>query len=325
MATSVREFLMVVKESAYGTVMGTPVVGTDSFWVPLVESNSFDADMVPDVVETPYGGGVDAPGEAYAGTWTTAGTLQCLGYPALAKFLAAAAINRVNDVGTSPWTTTEPPGDLASLSVYHAFKYRSGTVCRRRLAGGKIASLTMSCSRQDPRLKLAVELVFQKEVGNPVDASSDPDATEFPGPDDADFPTGPFTFQHTKGNLLLAGTALASYDSVSLKVVNKLDPQPWENHYNGTCGALGRETTLDAALLLKATPNLRADMAALTKKSVSLEFDDGASSLKVSMGARAYLQKAPRDLPLGKEFQQKATWRGLWDTTNDTDLTLTVS
>ena len=286
MASIVREYALFCIESAFDTPKTSPVTGTDRFYIPLVESNAFSAEMAPDVVETPWGGGFDVLGDVDAGTWSTKPSLKCLGYPALAAILCKWAIQRVDLAPTPdvPWTTTETAGDLATVSLYHAYLLKSGTLKRRRIGGWKAGTLTLSCSRQDPRLQISVDGIASRIVGNSVDSSTDPNGTEFPAPVDSDFPLGVYRFQHTKGNLLLAAAALTKYESLSLKVANKLVADPWEDNYPTTIGSYGRETTLDATLLLKATPDLTADMVALTRKSVAVTFNNGTNTLGVSLG-----------------------------------------
>jgi hypothetical protein len=74
-----------------------------------VESNAFNADMKPDVVETPWGGGLDVLGDVDAGSWSTKCAFKTFGLPGLAAILTKWAIQRVDLVPTPdvPWTTTE--------------------------------------------------------------------------------------------------------------------------------------------------------------------------------------------------------------------------
>jgi hypothetical protein len=170
---------------------------------------------------------------------------------------------------------------------------------------------------------IAVDGIASRILPNSVDGSSAPTSTPFPTPADTDFPSGPYLFQHTKGNLLLAGVAVTKYEDITLKVANKLVADSWEDSYPTTIGAYGRETTLEATLLLKSTPDLVADAIALTKKSVAVTFNNTVNTLGVSLGARAVLGEAPRDLQLGQEYRQKATWKSLWDSSTSTDLVVT--
>lgn len=319
-----REFCMVCIESSYGTAKASPVLGTDKFYIPLPNSNSLSAESVPSMTETPWGGGLDVLGDVTAGSWGTTGKLQTLGYPALTAILLKAAITR-SDGSSVPWTNTEPAGDLASVSIYHGWKYRSGTAKRRRLAGGKIAGVTLECSKQDPRLKATYDFVWQKEVGNSIDSSTDPDATEFPEPTDSQMPLGTYKHQHLSGNLSLAATPLVGFNSVSLKIANKLDPQPFEGYFPLVCGFYGRETTLDAELQLKASPDLFAQLQAITMSNVTCKWSNGVNSAQINMGGRCHLTGAPRDFRLGQEFLQKATWKSAWDPALNVDLVLTTT
>ena len=59
-----REFLWIVKESALGTVMTSPVAGTDSIYIRLIDGNSFGMLAEPVIEEIPYGGGFAVTAEA---------------------------------------------------------------------------------------------------------------------------------------------------------------------------------------------------------------------------------------------------------------------
>lgn len=319
----VRQFAMIVLETVtYGTPKVSPVAGTDLFYVPISESNAFSGTMEPRLVETPWGGGWDVLGDVQAADFETKGSLSIFGYPALAAILAKAAITRVNSGQTAPWTTPEPPGDLASISFYHGFQLRSGTVKRRRLAGGKVAKFTGQCSTKEPRLKLKVDFLFQKEVGNPVDSSSDPDATEFPLPGDSDFPRGPYLHQHSKGEFKLASTAIVGYESLNLVVTNKLAPGVFEDRYPSLIECEGRETTLDANLLLRSSPDMRARLQGVTEGALVVKWNNGTNTLTIDLKAKAHVAKADYDLPVGELFMQPVQFKSKYDSASGVDLSV---
>lgn len=323
-----RESLVLMHESAYGTpVLTSGVVDytatTSTFVIPLVESNSFQADFVPSIVFIPFGGGLDVHYDAVADQYGVTAQFQTLAYPSLLAFLLDAACTRINTGQTSPWTTTEPACDLASIAAYHTFKMRSGTQKRRKLTGGKIQTLTVSASRQDPRVKVSGTIVFQKETGNAAEASSDPDGTEFPLPADTNLPTGPYLFSHTSANFKRISTAVASYSSVGVTINNKLAPEWFESKFISICSALGREATMTADLLLKSSPDWRSDYQALTTRAYSLKFDNGTKSSLIDFGNSNTVTGLPYELPLGKEFMQKVTITNRWNASASTDIAIT--
>lgn len=323
MATS-REWVQLVKESSYGTKMTSPTAGTDSIYLVLPESNSFTALAIPDTVETPYGGGFDVVAEAVADSHTVAGQLQTFVYPAQAAFLMAWALTRIDGAQTSPWTTTEPVGDLASVTAYHGIPRPDGSVKREKYVGGKVATLQLECSRQDPRLKATLGLVFQKQVGHST-GGSDPDATEAPAPSESSYPTGPYLFSHTAGNLKLATTAVASYETLSINVQNTLDPKKYESIWLASCPCHGRRATVSAKVKLKASPTLSADLQALTARALEVTWNNGTNTLKIDFYGKNRVSALPYDLPLGREFLQDVTWSNQWDRSNTGDLVVTTT
>lgn len=310
------EFLWVIKESAYGTKKPSATAGVDSVYIRLADANAFSMVADPVFVETAFGGGWDEPADVQADHYDVKGALSTLLYPTQANLLLDWLMTPVNTGQTLPWVTTEPAGDLASCTIYHGIRRRDGTIKRHKYTGVKCAGGEIACSRSAPRATLKLDLIGQKEVGNAVDASADPDATEFPEPADSAYATGPYLFSHTSA-LFKVGSALTQYAGVSLKVTNKLDPQFFENHWLSTCGNKGRSATLDADVLLKASPDLRTAMLALTNQDVELSFNDGVTghvTTKIDFNTKNYVAKLPYDLPLGKEFMQKLSIKNRYDT-----------
>lgn len=327
MAGVAPEVLVLCQESAFGTPVLTAsnvdYTLSSTFVVPTPESNGFQADFKPNLVDQPFGGGFDVPFDVVVSTYETKATFTTYGYPALVAFLLNAACVQVNSSGTTPWSTTEPQYDLASICAFHAVRMRSGTVKRRQFLGGKISRLNLSCSKQDPRLKVTGEIIFQKEVGNAVDSSSDVSSTVFPLPADTDYPTGPYLFTQTASNIIYTSTALASYNSVTVTINNKLDVQYFETAYPSIIAFRGRETTVAMDLLLKSSPNLRADYQALTSRAFSVEWNNGTKSSKIDLGSSNHITELPYDLPLGQTFMQKLTLKNRWNASASKDIAIT--
>lgn len=322
---STREALYAVVESAYGTTKTTPVVGTDCWYFNLPDSDSFGGVMSPVMQEIAYGGGIDVPFDVVTDHYQTQLAWKGFVYPTLDNFLLNLACQRINAGQTAPWTTTEPPGDLASASLYKLWLTRGGTTVRKRFAGAKVASLSLDCSRQDPKLRFTASLVAKREVGNSVESGppADPDGTEFPAPTDSQLPTGPYLFSHSAANLSVGGSAVTNYQSVGLKVTNALDTLYFEGKFPSVVAWCGRRIELTFTRLLATSPDYRGFFQGLTAKATYLKFDNGTSSFKVDMGARCHLTAYAQQLGLGKEFLETVTITGKWDTSGGTDCTLT--
>jgi hypothetical protein len=320
------EYLCLVEESAYGTPVTPLVPGTNQLYIRLTESNSFSVIAESVQQEIPFGGGFDVPADVVADNYTVVGSLKTLLYPSQAAFLLGWSLTRVNVGGTVPWTTSEPPYDLASVSAYHAIRRRDGTWKYTYYPGGKVTSGKLSVSRGDPKAKLELGLQFQKEIGNVIDASSDLTTTTFPiSPADTVYPIGPYLHGHTAANVLFGGTALVQYESLELSWTNKLDPRWFESHWLSILGCHGREFSADIALLLKATPNMRDIYMGLADKAVDVTFTNGTHSAVINMNGKNHLKKAPYDLQLGKEFMQPITIRNRWDGSVPGDITVTTT
>lgn len=321
------EFLMWVKESALGTPIGTPVLGTDKIYLRLTDGNSFSMQAVPQYVDIPYGGGEAITVESLSEFTDCKGTLTTKLYPSQAHLLFDWAQNRINAGGTSPWTTTEPPGDLASASIYHAYQRSDGTLKRTRYAGVKVTRWQIAASATDPVWKLTMDLQAVKEVGNPIDSSTDPDATEFPAPADADLPTGPYLFKDSVGGLLLgssSGTVRTQYDDFSIDVTNVVDARPFESPFVQVISFRGRNSMLNSTLRLKATPDDLTPFLSGTAQRAQLTLVRGTTTV-IDFKAQNKIRQLTRDLPLDRTFMYKLQMKNVRDATAGTDISVTVT
>jgi hypothetical protein len=311
------EFLMLVRESSYGTPVANPVVGTDAFSIRLTEGNAFSMHARPVIQELPYGGGLAVTAEAVSDFTEVQGSLRTKLYPSQAAFLLGWLLTRVGADQSSPWATTEPPGDLASVSAYHAVRRGDGTYQRTRYAGVKPLAGRLECSRSDPVWKLSLDLQAQRNVGNPHDGSTDPTAAEFPAPAEADYPTGPYLFLHSapqggQGGFQV-GTVRTQYESLALTVENALDARPFESRFLQVCSFRGRASTLEAHLRLKATPDDRAAYEALVAQATRLTLNDGTHTCVLDFRGQNTITKLPHDLPLDKVFMITLALKNRWD------------
>lgn len=316
-------FARLTIESAFGTAKTTPTAGTEQIVLRLPESNSFQVDVQPVHQDIAYGGGLDVLGDVVFDHVNVGWDVSTLLYPAQAPLLLKWALTRKS--GSSPWTSSEPTGDLLSMYGDRALTTRTGTVVRKSVPGMKVSQLVLSASRQDPKARLRLRGVCIKEIGNPIDSSSDPDATAFPAPAEADYPTGPYLFSHTATNFMWNGSALAKYESVTLTVDNMLDTRFFESRWADSIDFTGRKVTVDAVLLFKTSPDLRSQLQSLERGSLSIEFDNGTNSAKIDMGATGFIRSVKQDLQLGKVAIVNAQFVGCWDPDLATDLTVTTT
>lgn len=330
-----RKFLMATIESSFGTAKTSPVLNTDYGYFRLHDQASFDYTETENVQGIPYGGGINVEQEGVADTVGVKGTFAFLLYPGFwSQILLKWAITRINSGRTTPWPTTDsagvmPPGDLASLSLYHAFLIEDGTTYdRKRLAGCKCDEWELSAveGTQGRAWALSGSLTAQRVVGNPHDSSSDPDATEFPAPADTALPTGPFTFGH-----LATGSATVKIDTnraatcsaLTIRGRNVNAPRNFTGRFLGLNRFVGREVTADVTLRYKASPADRTTYRNQTAADVEFLIDDGTRSIKIDFNTRSVIRAWQPMLIDTGEYEQKLTIINRWDSSTGTDIDLT--
>lgn len=313
-----REFLWVVKESAYKTKMASPTAGTDSIFIRLDGANAFSMRAKPIQTQVAYGGGYATNAFTVSDQIECKGQLQTKLYASQAKLLLDWAATPINSGQTSPWTTTEPAGDLASCSVYHAIMRSDGTYKRRLYKGAKVNSGSVEVTRDGKIATLSLDLQASTPEGNAFDSSTDPDATAFPAPAETAYPTDPYLFIHTAGNFTL-GTSRTQFSAFKISWTNKMDPRWFENRFVNIHRFLGRESTLDATLYYKPSPNDRTSFEGLTAQSLSLALANGAKTTTFTFNAQNVLKDLDDDLPLDKVYEQKISVANYYDPTAASD------
>jgi hypothetical protein len=322
-----RQVVWPVNESALGVVMTSPIAGTNSMYIRLDGNNAFNMRMKPKKYEVGYGGGVPTKVIRGADSYETVGVLKTQLYPVQAQMLMSWAAVPINTGQTSPWPTSEIAGDLASNSVYFGYQRSDGTFRRRRAPGCKVSGWSLSCSRQDPILRASFTLVAQKMVGNEVDSSSDPNGTEFPFPtDDTSYPTGPYLFSHTSGNLTI-GTSRTQFESIQIDVQNVVKSPPFDQKFPQLVRYLGRsQSTLKAKLNLKASPDDRVNFESQTAMSASVEWNNGTHTFTLNFNGNNVIDDIGDDFPDEDIYEYDLTLANLRDTSstsNDIALSFT--
>lgn len=316
-----REFLYIVKESAYLTPIASPVLGTDAIYIRLDGSNNFTMRPKPNIQKIPHGGGLAITALEVASTMGLAGNLQTILYASQAQFLVQWAMQRINTGQTSPWTTTEPVGDLASCSVYHGIQRSDGSVKRRVYLGCKVTSLELSASEEQPVFRLNLGLSGSTPQGNAFDGSSDPTSTVFPDPAETSYPSDIYLFTHAGGNLTI-GSSRTQFGQLQLRVQNKMDARFFENRFVQVMRFLGRDSTLATKLYYKPSPDDRSSYESLTAQTASFELNNSVHTMTVDFHGQNRFDEVNDELPLDKVYDQNATVMNLWDTTAGGDLAI---
>jgi hypothetical protein len=329
MAYAPYEFLQVVKESAYGTAMTSPVAGTDSIYIRLTGANYFTPRPVPGYVTVPFGGGFAVEGYRKYDKYVISGNLQLELCYSQAHILLDWAITRLLTAGstTTPWASTEPSGDLASCSVYHGIMRDDGTIKRRHYKGVKVHNWRLAFA-DGQAAKLTLGLQASKMDGNTIDSTTDPDATAFPAPADTAFPTDVVLFPHLGSNVSIAGSAVQYYQSLELAATNQMDTRffPGVSPYFATFDRLrGRAATADAKVLYTASPDWRAAYEAITKEAASFSATNGTNTIEVTFNASNVIDPLRDDVQPGKVHDQQFTLHNQWDTSASQDIAFTYT
>jgi hypothetical protein len=331
-----REFLMVVEESAYLTPVSTPTVWTtatsyglanaQAYYVRLDGGNAFTMRPRRIQVEVPYGGGVAI------GAFRVSDKIECKGNLTMnlsifqTPFWLSWAGVRISG-GTSPWTTTEPNGDLPSCSIYHAISHDDGTIKRRVYLGCKVDSWSIAVNEAGTIAKLTLGLSGSTPQGNAVDASVDPTAGTFPSPAENNYPSDPYLFVHAGGTnyVKIGGTVRTKFTELTITSTNTLARRWYATNFLQILRFMGRKTTVATRLLYQASPDDRAIYEALTTEAVSIELSNATHSVIMDLKAQNVYDPFDEDLPLDDLYFFTMTEANLWDPTAATDFTLTFA
>jgi hypothetical protein len=339
MAGSPREFLMIVEESAFKTPVSTPTTWTtgttyglgnaQAYYVRLDGGNAFTMRPRPaGTVTVPYGGGFDVPAYMVSDKQECKGQLTlklCVGQ---APFFLSWPLLRINAGQTAPWVTTEPAGDLASCSIYHAVTRPDGSIKRRVYLGCKCDTANLSVSEGSTVVTLQLGISASTPQGNTFDSSSDPSSGTFPSPADNNFPVDPYVFLHAGGSnyITYGGAVRTQFTDLTVNVQTALARRWYANRYLQLLRLVGRKTTVASKLLYPLTAqDDRTNYEALTSESASVELNNGTHGFTLGFNAQNVFSPFEDDLPLNDLYFQTSTENNLWDASAGSDFTLTIT
>lgn len=304
------EFLLLVVESAYNTAKTSPVLGTDSLYIRLAGANRFTMRPKPTMRKIKFGGGFDAAGYAVSDQVVTTGELSVELCYSQAALLLGWANTRINSGQTVPWTTTEPIGDLASMSVYHGTAYPSTGAVRRRLYGGtKVTSWRLTSNAKDGVTMLKLGL----RSSGPL---ADPSSGTFAAPADTDFPTDPVMFYQSSGAASVGGSALSFLDGLTIDVTNTLDAKYFQSS-NGHLAfdrLRGRACKIGLDLLYTASPEWRTLYEAITSEAAQVAWTNTTHTVTLNFNGNNLVDGVDDDLTPGQVYMQKVSLETQWDT-----------
>jgi hypothetical protein len=327
-----REWLMILREKSYGVpdlTTGAPTAGS-SCYVRLDGDNAFTARAVPMKWQIPYGGGVAKLAKSGSDAYEVKGSLKTGLYASQAGLLLGMGITPVSSDRAAPWATTDPggvmpPGDLASVSLYHGVELAGGTIVRTAYRGCKVVKGSIT-NQADGERRWMLSLDFQG--GQVVPDSSfggsgatAPTTTEFPDPTEADYPADPYVFSDSGFTF---DTERLFLDSLSVEWDNTLDARRFTKKYVQLIKYTGRKTALDAKLLYSAGTD-RATYQAVTAKACSLVLNNGATTTTLDFQGNNVLDGVDDDLAVEKAYEQGVKIIGQVDAATGNDLVLSVA
>lgn len=327
------EYLYLVLEDHFGVPVEEPTLGTDALYIKLSQPNSFSMAVNPTIGEIGRGNGDSGISCFYSAQSVCTGNLQVELYPTLAPILLKWALTPINALRTAPWATTAgtgslPLGDLASVSLYHAwFVDNSGVWHRKRYSGVKALGGSIAASSSDPIVKLNLNLQGVRNDLNAAGTVADPDDTEFPFPADADYPCGPYLWPDLGVGGLKIGTARADYGSVNFAWTSTINPQFFESKYVKSLRYKGRgnSTTLTVDLAYKDAPDDEAAYQALTAQDSEFTLTTTGHSVKVDLNANNVWSSRTRNFDYSGPFMWQGVLKNAWDKAAGSDLVLTAS
>jgi hypothetical protein len=338
MSMTPREYLMIVQESAYKTPVTTPVVwnqGTtygltnaSALYVRLDGGNAFTMRPRPVQVSVPYGGGIAIEAFRVSDKAELKGALNvklCVGQ---APFLLSWAGQRINTAQTAPWVTTEPAGDLASCSIYHAIVRSDGSVKRRVYLGCKVDSWGLSVSEDSTVSTLSLQISGSTPQGNQFDSSTDPTNTTFPSPADNAFPIDPYVFLHLGGTSFVTygGAVRTRFTELTINSANILARRFYANRYIQLLRFVGRKTTVATKLEYPlAAQDDRTNYEGTLSEACSIELGNGTHSVTFGLNGQNVLGPLEDDLALSDIYFQSSTSNNMYDSAAGTDFTLTFA
>lgn len=324
--STAREFVYIVQESALGTPVTTPTIGTSSIFMRLIDSNSFSMIAKPVQEKIPYGGGLATTSQVISDHYECKGQLKTKLYGSQALFLLNWACQQINAGQTIPWTTTELPNDLASCSVYHGIMQNTGTYLRKVFGGCKVSGMRIEVSRQSTSAMLTLDLQACSQTGFATN-SGNPTVTPFPIPTEVEMPLNPYTFAQTAGQLSIGGSTRTQYSDLAIAVQNTLDGQWFESQGLSILNFHGRSSTLDTTLYLKGTPDDRSAYELGSANAASLTFENSVSgqNLTLQFNGQNVIVDLPYDLGLGTAYMQKMSLQNTFDETAGQDISFSFA
>ena len=298
-----KRYLKLTQESALNTPAAT------SIYLRLPDPGAFRVMSTPEYWRIMSGTGFAVPALTGTQTMAVAATLTTPLFQEQAQFILGWALTRINTGQTSPWTTTELAGDLASCTAEFAWTNFDGTFRKKTWGGCKVARLRLTGSKGSPVMMLSLDLI-----------GSTPSSSTVSEPAETSFPVNPYLFQHLRGGFTV-GSSRSNFESISVEVVNALTPYFDESQYANAVRLGGRSTTVQARMRLKASPDDRALWEAGTAQSLTMVWTGYTHTVTLTANAQNFINSVAEDFPIDREVYYDLNIQNYLDATAGTDFT----
>lgn len=311
-----KQWLVLTTEASFKTKTGTPVLNTDYFPVRLDQDNAFTPRVTPQFWEVLTADADNEPVLTGTERSSCPGRISMLLYATHAPAMLRWALARVNQVPTPklPWVTSEPRGDLGTMTADYAIEDPStGTQAKLAYRGGKVLGGELLGNNTTDLMRLNLDVLF-----------ADTAASVLAEPAITDYPTDPYAFQDLTGgtSAFKIGTATTNFQSFALRWRNNVVPKWDESSTPVRMRMNGRRISWEAQLLYKATPDRRAAYVARTAQDVEFKFDNGSKTALIDLNLRNFIQQVGDILPLGDEFAQTIGGDSFVDTAQGASISL---
>jgi hypothetical protein len=322
-----REFLRFTEEAQYGVFNSAAVAGTNQFVMRLDDSNAFSVRKATVPVRIMWGGGWAVPGYTFSDKMTVQGAYRCKLYYSQAGWLLPWGLTGMDATQMIPWASSEPVGDLPSMSIDHAYFYDDtpNTFKRTRYLGCKVTSGRLETSAESQFATLTLQITGGTAQGEHFTPTSDPTAADFPPPVDTDYPSWDVvTFTDSCGNFQL-GTVLTKYESLAFDWTNKIDARFFCAHFVQEARCLGRDLNLEAQIKVDQTPDLRDQYERVQALATKLMFTNGLKTILLDFKGQGILTKLDEDLQIDKIYMRSSTFSSQYDPAAGTDFSVSVT
>lgn len=288
----------------YGVFNSAPTTG-QIIYPSLYGGNSFTVRNVPQrqVIRTADAG--NRRREVVAARKVYQGVLNTLLRPDEAAYWITAATTLTNDGAGRPF-----------LPSYSALFWDSTQAWK--LLGGMIQSMTITASAMQDYVSMTINWIFQ---------TRDPTFTTFAQPPENKYSIlVPYEHVETAGLILLGGSAITKYKTLTLTFNNVLAGTFDELHYISACYYCGRDFDFTFGPQYIAT-TYRTDFENQVPLTFAVQFSRAspAHSLAINCETNSYLSTVDDDLPLDGPGYQTVGVQVFFDPAANVDFTTTVS